>query len=329
MVPRRLVPIALVAASLVAAQVSLSRDPLGTPLSLLMVVAFVTLAPLSWRVLFPEGLDLAHGAIRLVLYVIVGAGVVLTLGAVVPKVTGMGETFLTTRPSLIVCGMLFLVGGWALARDIGLEESLDRERRRADLLVKEADQARLLALRTHLDPHFLFNTLNAIAEWCREDGEVAERAVLQLSSMLRTILSGVRSSTWPIARELELLSTLFDLHRMRDPNLFTVTIDVAGGAGELAVPPLVLLPLAENAVKHGPAAGHRGEIAVSVTRAGGQATIRISNPGPYRGPREGSEGVPSVRERLQSAFGSAARFDLRAEGERTVAELSLPVGAVP
>ena len=60
---------------------------------------------------------------------------------------------------------------------------------------RDAESARLLALKNHLDPHFLFNTLNAIAEWCRTDGEVAERAVLQLSSMLRVILEGVQQPT--------------------------------------------------------------------------------------------------------------------------------------
>ena len=65
---------------------------------------------------------------------------------------------------------------------------------------READHAQLLALRSHLDPHFLFNTLNAIAEWCREDGEVAEQAILQLSSMLRTMMTGISTTTWPLAK---------------------------------------------------------------------------------------------------------------------------------
>src|SRR4030095_12586183 len=67
-------------------------------------------------------------------------------------------------------------------------------RRRGDL-GRGAERAELLALRSPLDPHFLFNTLNAIAEWCREDGEIAERAVMRLSAMLRTVLAGGGAST--------------------------------------------------------------------------------------------------------------------------------------
>ncbi|MBS1151407.1 MAG: histidine kinase, partial [Myxococcaceae bacterium] len=74
--PRRLIPIAVVCAPLVAAQVRFSKDPLGMPLAILMCGAFVAIAPVSYRVLFPEGLDFSHGAIRLVLYAAVGAGVV-------------------------------------------------------------------------------------------------------------------------------------------------------------------------------------------------------------------------------------------------------------
>jgi len=86
---------------------------------------------------------------------------------------------------------LFLVGGWGLARDIDLDARLRAAETRAVELTRAAEAAELLALRAHLDPHFLFNTLNAIAEWCLKDGAVAEEAVLKLSAMLRTLLDGV------------------------------------------------------------------------------------------------------------------------------------------
>jgi two-component system sensor histidine kinase AlgZ len=321
--PRRLVPILLLSGPLVAAQVNLSRDPLAAPLGIAMCVAFVLVAPLSWRVLFPEGLELRHGGLRLALYGAIGAGVVLTLGAAVPKLTGMGETFLTSRASLLVCGALFLVGGWALARDIGFEESLAKERALSALALAEAEKAQLLALRSHLDPHFLFNTLNAIAEWCREDGETAERAVLQLSAMLRTVLEGVKLARWPLGRELELVRTLFALHLLRDPGLFEVTL-ACDAPEDTPVPPMILLPLAENAVKHGPAAGHRGTIALLVDAKDGGVRVRLENPGPYRGPRDGSDGLPTVEKRLKHAYGGRAFLRLSGDAVHTVAEIALP-----
>lgn len=320
--PRRLVPILLVCAPLVAAQGSFSADPLAVPLAVLTCIAFVCLGPLSWRVLFADDREPGQDAVRLLLYAGVGAGVVLTAGLVLPKLLGMGATFLTTPASLAVSGALFLAGGWGLGRDIGLEASLLRERARAEALAREAEQAQLLALRAHLDPHFLFNTLNAIAEWCREDGEVAERAVLQLSSILRTVLAGVKAPSWPLEREVALASELFSLHRMRHP--FDLQIEVPADLHGIAVPPLILLPLAENACKHGPGAGNRGPVRLSV-ELGERVHVRLENPGVFAGRRPGGEGLAMVERRLALAYGSAASLRIASEGGCTVALVVLPL----
>lgn len=322
--PRRLVPAVLLCAPLVAAQGHFSQERLAVPLGILLCLLSLTVAPVSYRVLFPEGLDLSHGGIRLLLYGAVGTGLVLSTGLVGPRLLGLGPTFLTLPNNLLVCMALFLVGGWGLGRDIGMEESLAHERARAARLALEAEQAQLLALRTHLDPHFLFNTLNAIAEWCRLDGPTAESAVLRLSDMLRSILAGVRVAAWPLERELELVRTLFELHRLRDPELFQLSVDIAPGVEGVPVPPLLLLPLAENAVKHGPAAGHRGRIHLEVALRGEQVALTLENPGASRGPREGSSGLPVVERRLALAYGGRARLGLSSTGERTCVTLTLP-----
>jgi len=330
-VPRRLLPIILISLPLIAAQARFSHgEPMAAPLGLLLCALCVAVAPVSYRVLFPEGLDFSHGGIRLLLYATVGVGVVLSVGVVVPKLLDMGPTFLTDRYSLAVCAALFLVGGWGLGRDIGFEESLALERARAARLEVEAEQAQLLALRSHLDPHFLFNTLNAIAEWCQTDGAVAEAAVLRLSAMLRSVLAGVRAATWPLERELELVRTLFNLHLLRDPDLFQLSVEVAPGLESFPVPPLVLLPLAENAVKHGPAAGHRGPISLTVQARGDALVFTLENPGASKGPREGSSGLPTVERRLALAYEGRASLALTTDDARTRVTVTLPrSGPVP
>ena len=319
--PRRLVPLVVVSVPLVAAQHSLSRDPLAMPLGVLMCVTFALLAPYLWRRLAAHAGR--HAALGLLAYALAGALVVATQGIVIPHVIGIGKTLLTGRESVLVSLALFWVGGWGLGRDIEFEADLERARARSEALAREAERAQLLALRGQLDPHFLFNTLNAIAEWCRTDGEVAERAILQLSSMLRTILAGVPLAAWPLQRELDLCRELFALHLIRDPGLFSLHIDVE--PGDLQVPPLLLLPLAENAVKHGPAAGHRGEIRLALARAGDTVTLTLENPGPYNGPRPGSEGLPTVHKRLALAYpDGTATLGLRATSHGTLATLTLP-----
>jgi two-component system sensor histidine kinase AlgZ len=326
LVPRRAIPIALVVVPMTIIQDAYSRDPAAVPIALLLCGSFLLVAPVSWRALFPLDKPIAAGALgRVLVYAAIGAAVVLGVGWVIPRIFGLGSTFMTTSPSLAVCLALFWVGGWGLARDIDLETHLRRARARAEALAREADHAQLLALKSHLDPHFLFNTLNAIAEWCREDGKVAERALLQLSSMLRTMMTGIGTTTWPLARDIELVDALFAMHLIRDPSLFTIEREVDESLASLEVPPMVLLPLVENAMKHGPLKRHKGVVRFVVKEGPeGGISVEISNPGKFTGTRVGGSGLPIVEKRLALAYGKNARFVIEADGDRTRTVLTLP-----
>lgn len=328
--PRRALPIAIVAAPMVLLEARWSLDRYGWLLGLFMVLSFVGVAPLAWRVLMEDGLDLSHGAIRLILYAGVAVGVVGFVAVGVPYVFNMRPSLLTAPTSMIVCVALFIAGGWGLGRDIQLETRLLTEKARSEELLRIAEQAQLSAIRANLDPHFLFNTLNAIAEWCRIDGKLAEAAILKLSGLLRRLLVGVQQSEWPLSEELRLVRDLFDLHLLRDPNLFTIRWegrapgDEGADAKEPRVPPMLLLSLAENAIKHGPAAGHRGEVFVRIAESDASVEFEIENPGVFRGEREGSVGVPLLKRRLLGAYGGEATFELLGRGDRTLARLVIP-----
>src|SRR5205814_1985623 len=134
---------------------------------------------------------------------------------------------------------------------------------------------------------------------------------------------GVGENRWPLERELQLVRELFALHRLRDPGLFTVLEKVANAT--IQIPPMSLLTLAENAVKHGPAAGHRGQILLEVHRREGGVLIALENPGPFGGPREGSAGLPTLQRRLELAYGGRARLQVApARDNRTRAEVWIP-----
>src|SRR5580704_6434277 len=136
--PRRLVPILLVCVPLVAAQGSFSRDPLAVPLGIALCLTFVLLAPWSYRALFLNEAPPSAG--NVLLYVGLAVGSVGALGLGMPRVLGMGRTFLTSTVSVGVSMALFMVGGWGLARDIDLESRLDRERARAEAYAREAER---------------------------------------------------------------------------------------------------------------------------------------------------------------------------------------------
>jgi len=308
--PRRAIPITLVVIPLVLAQQRFSPSGQALWVALLMCALFVTLAPFSWRLLVSRGASRRIQPLLMLMYGVIG-GLPALLGWLVPETLGLGETFLTAGINLFVSAALFWVGGWGLARDIDLELGLERERRRAEALAREAERVQLLAMRAHLDPHFLFNTLNAIAEYCREDGLLAERAILQLSALLRKVLQGAQAPSWPLERELSLARDLLELHHIRDPGRFSISWSVPDEHGAVPVPPLLLLPLVENAMKHGPGAGHRGAVSVEL-RAVDDGTLRVElcNPGPYGGPRPGGQGLDTVQRRLALAYEGAATITL-------------------
>lgn len=181
------------------------------------------------------------------------------------------ESYVAHPPAAIAIFGLASIAGWVLGRDIDLAAGLSDALEHSALLTRETEDARLLALRQHLDPHFLFNTLQAIAEWCREDPAVAEQALLELSRMLRTLFEGIRVPFWPLSRELDVLLALQRLYALRDDERYALVAELMalGAAHEtsepasdptgegartvsaLPVPPLVLLPLFENALTHG------------------------------------------------------------------------------
>jgi two-component system, LytTR family, sensor histidine kinase AlgZ len=313
--PRRLFPIAVVVVPMLALQRSYSYDAMALPIGMLMCAAFLLVAPTLWRYFFPLHGARPSPAIGASAYCAAGAGLMFGIGRGLPGLIGMGATLLTTFPGLLVSVALFWVGGWGLARDIDLEQHLRASQARAEALAREAEHAQMLALRSHFDPHFLFNTLNAIAEWCRVDGLVAERAILALSSMLRTIMTAIRTTHWPLAKELALIDTLFQMYLIRDPELFVYARDVPAGVEDSDVPAMILLPIAENAMKHGPGAGHRGAVALSVRADATTLVIELANPGAYRGPRDGGSGLAMVENRLRLAYGDRGSLAIGGDGD--------------
>lgn len=327
--PRRALPIGLVCATLIVSQMQLTPHAAAGPQAALMCVAFLLSGPYLWRRLNPTGQGLVRGGLRIGVYAAAGMVVGYLVMIHLPGWVGLGPTLLSSDTTSYISLALFWVGGWGLGRDLEFEEHLKRERERAEAMEREARRAQLLAVKSHLDPHFLFNTLNAIAEWCRQDGEVAERAILKLSSMLRTVLTGVPLAAWPIEQELELGAALLELHLIRDPEMFRVerVIDIQLGAHR--VPPLILLPLFENAVKHGPAAGHRGTLRLSLGESAGQLLVQLENPGEFHSLRDGGSGLAMVQQRLFLAYAGAASLEIQGHAGRTRVTLKLPKGRDP
>lgn len=230
-------------------------------------------------------------------------------------------------------GALFQLIYWlVLAASRGWSR-IDRARRRHAQLT----EARLEALESQLQPHFLFNTLNTIATLMDEDVERARAMIVGLGDLLRASLESRATSQIPLAEELELVQLYLDIEASRFEDRLTIETDVADDTRNVLVPHLLLQPLVENAIRHGIGGSpDAGLLRIATRKHGGSIEIRIEDDGPGTnvpetgGPNTTNDdghgiGLGNVRARLDELHGPAARLDLRPRQPRgTVVTVALP-----
>ena len=195
-------------------------------------------------------------------------------------------------------------------------------------LSAQLTEARMLALRTQLNPHFLFNTLHAVSSLVERDPKGVRRMIARLSELLRHTLEGADGPETTLARELELTQRYLEIMEVRFQGALSVDVRVPPGLGDALVPSFILQPLVENAIKHG--VGEltgAGELIIEATRDGHALVLRVldNGPGLRAGREESGVGLRNTRERLQALYGVAQRLEIgnRSEGG-AMAEVRLP-----
>ena len=190
-----------------------------------------------------------------------------------------------------------------------------RERhRKATELHAELVTAKLESLKMQLQPHFLFNTLNAIGALIHEDTEAADRMVTRLADLLRLTLYETRQEV-PLARELEFISAYVEIQQIRFHNRLRVNFEVNGALLGAQVPSLVLQPLVENAIRHGIAPRRKaGRVWIRARREGNQLILEVQDDGvgleKVVHKLGGGIGLQNTRARLQQLYGDAAYIDM-------------------
>lgn len=200
-------------------------------------------------------------------------------------------------------------------------------------LQTEMVEAQLLALRSQLNPHFLFNALNSVIALMDKDVPAAQRMVARIGELLRLSL-GANEAEVPLARELHLVRQYLEIEQIRFGDRLSVSIDVPSDLLDVDVPNLVLQPLVENAVVHGvaprPGPGH---VRVLVRREHDTLSLQVVDNGVGL-LRNGSHvghgiGVGNTRARLSAIYGNSATLTLRQpQSGGCVAEVRLPLEPV-
>jgi two-component system LytT family sensor kinase len=209
-----------------------------------------------------------------------------------------------------------------------------RSREREQLEARLAE-TRLQLLSMQIQPHFLFNTLNTIAELVHEDPDKADAMITGLSDLLRRALDLGTTQQIPLSVELELLSRYLDIQKARFGDRLQVHLNVDEAARHAAVPVLLLQPLVENAIRHGLAARiDAGRIDVDARLAGDRLSVAVTDDGPGDAgeiaPGPERVGLGNTRARLDALYGDQCRLSLsRVPGRGARVSLDIPFQPLP
>jgi two-component system, LytTR family, sensor histidine kinase AlgZ len=302
---------ALYAFVCLAAWYPCQANPPGTPLGRLLAVHLA-------------GAALATGA-----WVLVGQGWSSLVARWHPGAT---EAFSRMVPLFAIAGfLLYLLAAAACTLHLASEAAHGAERRALEAQVATRE-AELRALRAQMDPHFLFNALNSVSALVGGDPPGARRMLEQLAGFLRGSLELDRSERIPLAKELALAHAFLQIERVRFGERLKFVSEVDEAAASVEVPPLLLQPLVENALKHGIA--HLldgGTVSVQAKRRSDTLYIVVENPlDPDRPASPGvALGLENVRRRLRTTYGERALVVVDSKRDRFRVELRIPLGPPP
>jgi two-component system, LytTR family, sensor kinase len=237
----------------------------------------------------------------------------------------------------------------ARRREAELEARSARMQADGARLQAQLAEARLDALRRQLDPHFLFNTLNAVSALVERDPRGVRRMIGQLCDLLRHSMNDASAPEIPLRQELDLLERYVDIMRVRFDEQLEIEVRSDPRALDALVPNLILQPLVENAIRHGveqSAEGEGGRVEVDAVLDGDALVLRVSDDGPgvvpwaplpvsdlaadAPGREGGGVGLRNTAARLAQLYGADHRLTLApAPGGGTVAEVRLPYHTRP
>ncbi len=235
--------------------------------------------------------------------------------------------YLMEAPSALI-GFAMILGALWLADEI-VERRLQTIAHVS--LERALAESQLRSLRLQLQPHFLFNALNTIAAQLHEDPRGADRLIGRLAELLRVSLRATDVMLVPLRDELALLSAYGDLMRARFGARLDLQVTVNGTSGDEMLPPLLLQPLVENAVRHGglEREGH-SRIVVTARRDDGRLVLRVYDDGPGvkvdRDVLTSGSGLSTTARRVELLFGAdAALLARNADGGGFEVVIRLPV----
>jgi len=278
---------------------------------------------LGWRALIPRILGMA--ALLAAVWVVVCYGIHYGV---------LGHPFpakyhpLALVAASLINGIVLMAGWQFIYFFYHLFDRYNRLRIEQLRLVASVKDAELRALKSQINPHFIFNSLNSLRGLIDENPGRAREAVTQLANLLRYSLQSGQLETVPLEDELNTVNDYLALEQVRHEERLRVRLDIAPEAPGVSIPPMLVQTLVENAVKYGIAPRREGgEIAIVARCERDRLRLQVINPGTLAG-GGGSTGVGlrNAADRLRLLFGAQASLSLREDPPgRVVAEVLVPL----
>ena len=234
---------------------------------------------------------------------------------------GIGETIMTDLHH--IASYYFFLLFICLGKDYFDERSAALIRK--EQAEKELNQTRLQVLQQQIQPHFLFNTLNSSIGIMEDRKEAAQEMLIDLGELLRASIALDFRQNIPLAEELEILSLYISIEQKRFEHQLDIRIEVESNTLDQKLPPFLLQPLVENAIKH----GYKGappllEIVINAHLDAKDLVLEIKNNGSPLGDLELGIGLRNVKDRLSSTYAEGASFKLAQEGKWVVNRIIIP-----
>jgi signal transduction histidine kinase len=213
------------------------------------------------------------------------------------------------------------------ARDLARFHLAESERHQ---LEKNLLEAKLQVMQAQIEPHFLFNTLANVQHLVETNSPEASRMLDSLIQYLRAALPQMRESTTNLGREVDMARAFLEIHRVRMGSRLDFAIDVPETLKERAFPPMMLITLVENAVKHGvDPCCESGSITIRAMEDHGRLRVSVEDTGEGIRPKKGGGmGLANIRERLKALYGASARLVVEERAPRgVVASIEVPAGS--
>jgi len=209
--------------------------------------------------------------------------------------------------SMMISAVLAIVF-FASARQATAEAELARERARIERAEREATLANLRALQAQIEPHFLFNTLANVTSLVDSDPAAAKGMLQSFNRFLRASLAATRTESTTLGEDAELIAAYLEVLQVRMGRRLAWRIDVPPELAGFALPPMLLQPVVENAIRHGlEPKVEGGEVALRAMGEPGRVRIEISDTGVgFAATTRGGLGLSNLRDRLRLLYGDRA-----------------------